>query len=116
MNQAITYQVDPLLQVLNISAMGFILPLLCFVILSLFSIKEKSVWYVAIFALIASFFSLIVFLKPLVYAHQYFTFSWFQIAQSSFQVTLLIDDTCFWVLTMIHLVTLMVVLFSGYYI
>ncbi len=115
MNQAITYQVDPLLQVLNISAMGFILPLLCFVILSLFSIKEKSVWYVAIFALIASFFSLIVFLKPLVYAHQYFTFSWFQIAQSSFQVTLLIDDTCFWVLTMIHLVTLMVVLFSGYY-
>lgn len=115
MNQAITYQVDPLLQVLNISAMGFVMPLLSFVLLSLFSLKEKTVWYVAIFALIASFFSLVVFLKPLVQSHQYFTISWFQIAQSNFQVTLLIDDSCFWVLTMIHLITLMVVIFSGYY-
>lgn len=115
MNQAITYQVDPLLQVLNISAMGFVMPLLGFVLLSLFSLKEKTVWYIAIFALVASFFSLVVFLKPLVQSHQYFTISWFQIAQNNFQVTLLMDDTCFWVLTMIHLVTLMVVLFSGYY-
>ena len=115
MNQAITYQVDPLLQVLNISALGFIMPLLGFVLLSLFSLKEKTVWYVAIFALVSSFFSLVVFLKPLVQSHQYFTISWFQIAQSNFQVTLLMDDTCFWVLSMIHLVTLMVVLFSGYY-
>lgn len=115
MNQAITYQVDPLLQVLNFSAMGFVMPLLGFVLLSLFSLKEKTVWYVAIFTLVASFFSLVVFLKPLVQSHQYFTISWFQIAQSNFQVTLLMDDTCFWVLTMIHLVTLMVVLFSGYY-
>ncbi len=115
MNQAITYQTDSLLQVLDFSAIGFLLPLLFFILFSFVRFSEKIIYRAAIACLLASFGSLFYFLKPLVHSHQYYILDWFTIAQSKFQITLLIDETCFWVLAMIHLVTLMVIIFSGYY-
>ena len=115
MNQAITYQMDSLLQVLDFSAIGFLLPLLFFILFSFVRFSEKIIYRAAIACLLASFGSLFYFLKPLVHSHQYYILDWFTIAQSKFQITLLIDETCFWVLSMIHLVTLMVIIFSGYY-
>ncbi|MEY3842707.1 MAG: hypothetical protein RIR80_278 [Bacteroidota bacterium] len=115
MNQAITYQMDSLLQVLDFSAIGFLLPLLFFILFSFVRFSEKIIYRAAIACLLASFGSLFYFLKPLVHSHQYYILDWFTIAQSKFQITLLIDETCFWVLAMIHLVTLMVIIFSGYY-
>ena len=115
MNQAITYQVDSLLQVLDFSAIGFLLPLLFFILFSFSRFSERIVYWSAIASIVASYGSLFYFLKPLVGPHQYYILDWFSIAQSKFQITLLIDDTCFWVLSMIHLVTLMVIIFSGYY-
>ena len=115
MNQAITYQMDSLLQVLDFSAIGFLLPLLFFILFSFVRFSEKIIYRAAIACLLASFGSLFYFLKPLVHSHQYYILDWFTIAQSKFQITLLIDETCFWVLAMIHLVTLMVIVFSGYY-
>ena len=115
MDQAITYQVDSLLQVLDFSAIGFLLPLLFFILFSFVRFSEKIIYWTAIASLLASFGSLFYFLKPLVHSHQYYILDWFTIAQSKFQITLLIDETCFWVLAMIHLVTLMVIIFSGYY-
>jgi len=115
MSQAITYQMDSLLQVLDFSAIGFLLPLLFFILFSFVRFSEKIIYRAAIACLLASFGSLFYFLKPLVHSHQYYILDWFTIAQSKFQITLLIDETCFWVLAMIHLVTLMVIIFSGYY-
>jgi NADH-quinone oxidoreductase subunit L len=106
---------DSLLQVLDFSAIGFLLPLLFFILFSFVRFSEKIIYRAAIACLLASFGSLFYFLKPLVHSHQYYILDWFTIAQSKFQITLLIDETCFWVLAMIHLVTLMVIIFSGYY-
>ncbi len=50
MNQAITYQVDSLLQVLDFSAIGFLLPLLFFILFSFARFSEKIIYWAAIVA------------------------------------------------------------------
>ncbi len=115
MNSAYTYNLIAFNQTQLVWAIGALAPLLGFVLLSIFKIKERVINAIAISTLLLSALSLFFYFANLAGPHEYLFANWFSVGIQQFQLLFLVDETAILMLGMIQLITLAVLVFSTAY-